>query len=174
MSASQRPGLLIANAGFVALGGAVGTLARFLLDGFIGDSAVGGVSGVPLGIFTINVVGAFLLGLLLEGLGPSERWRRTRLLLGTGALGGFTTYSSLAVGTSVLAGGPSSASIVVAAGYALATLVVGGLASWCGIVTGSRISASHDRRARPTRARLTPSQPEGVQAETEQGGAAHE
>jgi len=49
----------------------------------------------------INVVGAFLLGVLLERLrrarGEPERRRLVRLFSGTGFLGCFTTYSALAV-----------------------------------------------------------------------------
>src|SRR5690625_1607156 len=91
--ADTGPGLR--GIGLVALGGTVGTLARYLLDALIGDTA-----GLPLGIFIINITGAFLLGVLIESLalgGPDRGRRRDlRLLLGTGLLGGYTTYSLLA------------------------------------------------------------------------------
>lgn len=80
------------------LGGAVGTGLRLGLTlMFPGD-------GLALGaILAINVLGAFLLGFLLEALvrrGPDVGPRRTaRILVGTGVLGGFTTYSTLATNT---------------------------------------------------------------------------
>ena len=56
------------------------------------------MGGVPVATFGINVVGAFLLSVLLELLakhGLDIGWsRRVRLGVGTGALGGFTTYSA--------------------------------------------------------------------------------
>lgn len=116
----------------VWLGGAAGTGARYLLSG-----AVGSPAQAPVAIAVINVVGAFLLGVLLPGLarrGRDEGRRRTvRLLLGTGFLGGFTTYSTLAVDTVTMLsdGQPGHATT-----YAVATVLIGGLASYAGIRLG--------------------------------------
>ncbi|PJJ65069.1 fluoride efflux transporter FluC [Compostimonas suwonensis] len=121
--------------GLVALGGAFGTAAREALS-----LSIPAIGGVPVAIFGINIVGAFLLGVLLEALvrrGPDEGRRRgIRLLLGTGVLGGFTTYSALATDTAVLLhdGQPFAA-----IGYSLATIVIGALATALGIVVGSAI-----------------------------------
>ena len=116
--------------GLVALGGAAGTLARYLLN-----AAIGEVAGLPVGILIINVGGAFLLGCLLEwlALGGPDRGarRRWRLLLGTGVLGGFTTYSLLATDIAeLLLGGQWWLGV----GYGLGTLVLGGLAAWAGVL----------------------------------------
>lgn len=93
--------LLLRPLVLVALGGAAGTTARYLLGETISD-----VAGMPFGIFAINLTGAFLLGWLIEALaryGPDTGRRRDlRLLLGTGVIGGFTTYSALAADTAVL------------------------------------------------------------------------
>ena len=82
--------------GLVALGGALGTLARFGVERLLGTS-----EGLPVGTLTVNLVGAFVLGALIEGLAlrgsDAGRRRAARLLAGTGVLGGFTTYSALAV-----------------------------------------------------------------------------
>jgi CrcB protein len=117
----------------VAVGGLVGTASREGLS-----LAVPAVDGVPVIIMVINVVGAFALGALLESLvrrGADEGRRRTiRLLLGTGVLGGFTTYSALATATSVLlASGRTGAAIL----YALATLLLGAGATLAGIAIAS-------------------------------------
>jgi CrcB protein len=122
--------------GLVALGGAVGTAAREALS--LGVPAVG---GVPVIILAINVVGAFALGLLLDALtrrGADDGVRRDmRLLLGTGVLGGFTTYSALATGTSLLlTTGQAGAGIA----YGLATVVLGGLATFAGVAVAASVA----------------------------------
>lgn len=135
-SGAARPAHL--RGGFlalVALGGAVGTGLRELLS--LAWPSVSG--GFPLAIFVINIVGAFVLGALLEFLarrGPDHGHRRAlRLLFGTGMLGGFTTYSSFATGAALLIG----TSLDIAFGYAAATLVAGFIASAFGIAVGSRL-----------------------------------
>jgi CrcB protein len=98
---------------------------------------------VPLATLGINVVGAFLLGVLLELVarhGPYDaRSRRIRLGLGTGGLGGFTTYSALATETVTL----GAVHPGLASAYALGTLIIGAAASAAGI---SLARALHRRR----------------------------
>jgi CrcB protein len=139
---SGRPRPIHLNWRYLAMvfvGGAVGTAAR---EGLV--LVIPNLGSIPLAIFVINIVGAFLLGLLLEGLarrGPDEGRRRSlRLLLGTGVLGGFTTYSTLATGTTLLAVDGSSG---LAIAYSLATIVIGAVASWVGIAAAASI---HRRR----------------------------
>ena len=125
-----RPSMLVV----VAAGGTAGTAAREALSLLI--PAVG---GLPLAILLINLVGAFVLGLLLEALlrsGPDTGRRRlTRLALGTGFCGGFTTYSTLAVGAAELL---RSGATGLALGYAVGSVLLGALASWAGVLLGSR------------------------------------
>lgn len=127
----------------VFVGGAIGTGLREAVSLAI---PVGG--GVPVAIFCINVSGAFALGLLLETLlrrGPDEGVRRgIRLFVGTGVLGGFTTYSALANDTELLFRDGQG---WIGAGYAVATVIVGGLASLLGIWVGGVIGRSRDVRA---------------------------
>lgn len=115
-------------------GGAVGTAARVALSLLIPS-----VGGLPVAILVINVVGSFLLGVLLEALtrrGPDVGRRRTaRLLLGTGFCGGFTTYSTLAVGTAELLGAGATG---LGVAYAVGSVLLGALAAWAGILVGSR------------------------------------
>jgi fluoride exporter len=124
----------------VAAGGAVGTAAREAVTLLAPPLA-----GIPVAVLAVNLAGAFLLGLLLEALvrrGPDHGRRRAlRLLLGTGVLGGFTTYSALATDA---AGLLADGRVGVGAGYALVTVLVGAAATWLGVVVAGR---SH--RSRP-------------------------
>lgn len=124
-----RPEYLV----LVFAGGAAGTAAREALS-----LAFPAVNGVPYTILAINLLGAFLLGLLLEGLarrGPDHGHRRTlRLVLGTGLMGGFTTYSALATASAQLIGdGRATAGVA----YGLATVVIGAAATVAGIAAGA-------------------------------------
>lgn len=119
----------------VWLGGTLGTGSRFLVG-----AAVPRVADVPVATVGINVLGAFLLGLLLTQLARSapDLGRRpwARLLLGTGFLGGFTTYSALAVDAAVLG---QAGRVGMAAAYAIGTLVLGAAASFAGMVLAGRV-----------------------------------
>jgi len=135
-----RPSYLI----LVLVGGAIGTAGREALALTFPTPA----GGVPWVIFGVNIVGAFLLGLLLDTLarrGTDRRRRRAlRLLLGTGVLGGFTTYSALATDTADLIGhGAPSRGLA----YGLATVLVGGVATVAGIATASAAHRSRTRGA---------------------------
>lgn len=113
--------------GLVAIGGTAGTGTRQIIA-----TSVPPVAGVPLVIVLINILGAFLLGALLEQLSSRDdrgRYRAVRLGAGSGFLGGFTTYSALATDTVLLAGTPA-----VAAAYAVGTLVLGAAATWAGML----------------------------------------
>ncbi|HET9871792.1 MAG TPA: CrcB family protein [Propionibacteriaceae bacterium] len=116
------------NIALVVGGGVVGTGLRYLIT-----LAPPRWAGVPIGTLGINVVGAFLLGALLELLADRSLdagWsRRIRLAVGTGCLGGFTTYSALAADTVTLAVGHPFRAV----GYASATVVLGAVASVLGI-----------------------------------------
>jgi CrcB protein len=123
----------------VFVGGALGTAGREGL-GLVIPSA----DGVPWAVLTANLVGAFLLGVLLESLvrrGADHGVRRTlRLLLGTGFMGGFTTYSALATDTASLFGAGHG---WLATAYGLGTVVVGALATTAGILLAA---AAHRAR----------------------------
>lgn len=76
----------------ILLGGATGSLARFLIGSAIMNRAGG---RFPYGTVFINLTGSFLIGftmtLLTERLKPHPNWR---FLLVVGFLGGYTTFSS--------------------------------------------------------------------------------
>ena len=127
----------------VVAGGACGAASREGLS-----LAIPTVDSVPIVIPIVNVIGAFLLGLLYEALTRptiDDLVRvRVKLLLGTGFCGAFTTYSSLATDTAVLR---SDGRAGQAAVYAVSTLLVGGLATWLGLVCGARIATQRTEQA---------------------------
>lgn len=79
----------------VALGGALGAMARYGVN--LGAVKVLG-HGFPYGTLIVNVVGSFLMGLLISIMAHS--WQApdsARLLLVTGFLGAFTTFSTFSL-----------------------------------------------------------------------------
>jgi CrcB protein len=72
---------------WICLGGAAGTGARYLLSGWLLRAAG---PGFPWGTLAVNVIGSFLLGVLLQLSLATD----LRLALTIGVMGGFTTYSS--------------------------------------------------------------------------------
>ncbi|WP_233267021.1 fluoride efflux transporter FluC [Tomitella fengzijianii] len=129
-------------AALVAVGGVVGTLARHGLGLLFPDDP----GQWPVTTFAVNIAGAFLLGMLLEALtrfgrgapGGSGTGRSTlvRLGVGTGMLGAFTTYSTLALDTDLLLHRGAAGAAV---SYALATVLVGAVTCALGIAVGARL-----------------------------------
>lgn len=112
----------------VFLGGGVGSLSRYLLSKYVNGAAS---TLFPLGTFAVNALGCFAIGFLFtafeERLAPPE----LRLLLVTGFLGGFTTFSSFGLETVNLAkGGETFLSLVNVAASVVAglALVIAGMA----------------------------------------------
>ena len=81
----------------VAFGGAIGSVARFLV-GFGATKAFG--LGFPWGTLIVNVAGGFAMGALAGWLAlkAGEAWTQpVRLFVATGVLGGFTTFSAFSL-----------------------------------------------------------------------------
>jgi len=86
-----NPSIILA----VAAGGAVGAVARFLTMSAVGHWAG---HGYPWGTFTVNVVGSFVLGALIEV--SALHWSPSapmRAFLVVGLLGAFTTFSTFSL-----------------------------------------------------------------------------
>jgi fluoride exporter len=130
------PGPLSARLiGIVGLGGAAGTAVRYGLERWLPAGL-----GLPRATLIANLVGALVLGILLETLtrgGPDVGGRRRlRLLLGTGFCGGLTTYSTLAVETDLLIRAHRDG---LAAGYAVGSVLAGIALAGLGIALAARI-----------------------------------
>jgi CrcB protein len=111
---------------WVALGAAVGAPVRYLVDRWLN---VG--TAFPWGTFAVNVTGSFVLALLL-GLHVSDAVSQ---VLGLGFCGALTTYSTF--GFEVLREGRTKLGVGVT--YALASLAVGLLAAYAGLLLGQAL-----------------------------------
>jgi fluoride exporter len=118
--------------GLVMAGGALGTLARAALVQPWTDAGALAVTAVTL---IINLLGAFALGLVVGVLG--SRHPTARAFLGTGVLGGFTTYSAFAVQTATV----GAAAVWVPFALAAVSVVAGVLLAGLGVQAG-RAAAS--------------------------------
>ena len=111
---------------WVGLGGAVGSIARY----HVGRLVAARAPAFPWGTLIVNVVGSFLMGVLLALALRGRVSEPVRLALGAGVLGGFTTYSSFNGETLALAqdGAYGKAGLYVAA--TLVGALVAGLIGW--------------------------------------------
>jgi CrcB protein len=120
----------------VAAGGALGSVARYGLGGVIQSRVA---SGFPFGTLAVNVAGCFAIGVLMHAGVAHERSTPLRLLLVTGVLGGFTTYSAFNHETLELA---REGQLARAFAYAAATLLVGLAAGLVGNALGRSFAAA--------------------------------
>ena len=119
----------------IGLGGALGSVARYLVSGWV--QAISRNASFPLGTLTVNVAGCFVIGFLAQlaearGVFTSE----ARALIFIGILGGFTTFSSFGNETFNLAHSGEIMSALVNVG---ANVILGLLAVWVGHITAALI-----------------------------------
>jgi CrcB protein len=98
----------------IALGGAIGSVLRYLLVAAV---------GAPWGTALVNLLGSFAIGVLFVLLDTRTGWQ---LFLMTGLLGGFTTFSAFSLDTLKLieAGQPLQAALYVLGSVALSLIAV--------------------------------------------------
>lgn len=112
----------------VGLGGFAGAIARYLLGGWILHHTM--AARFPWSTFAVNVLGCLLIG-VLSGL--AERFAMinpaARLLLFTGLLGGFTTFSAFGLETVFLL---RRGEVLVATAYMAGSVIIGIGALWLG------------------------------------------
>lgn len=111
----------------VALGGAIGSVARF----GVGVAAARWFGlAFPWGTLAVNVIGGLVMGLMAARIAPDDE--NLHLLIGTGLLGGFTTFSAFSLETvRLMEHQPGLAALYAAASVALS---IG--ACWLGLILG--------------------------------------
>ena len=116
-----------------ALGGALGALARWA----VAEALPSSPGGWPWATLVVNLTGCLLLGVLFAVLAarvPEPSW--VRPFVGTGVLGGYTTYSTFAVEIVDLT---RTGAVVTAGGYLVLSVVGGVLAVALGVVAVRRL-----------------------------------
>jgi CrcB protein len=113
----------------VGILGGVGSTLRFVLDGAVQTRVR---SGFPFGTLAVNLSGAFLLGVFVGLVLRDDAFR----LLGTGLIGGYTTFSTWALESHRLGeDGELSAGAINFAG----SVALGVLAAWLGRALGGAL-----------------------------------
>lgn len=117
----------------VASGGAAGAVARYGANLLCAE-----IFGhrFPWGTFAVNVLGCFLLGVLVQTATLSTVSDATKLAVGTGFLGAFTTFSTFSVETILV----WNRSPVIALANVVASVLVGLIAAIAGIYLSTRLS----------------------------------
>lgn len=114
----------------LALAGGVGAALRFAVDGAVNRRVH---TGAPAGTWVVNVLGSFLLGALTGWATARGGAGDALAVLGTGLLGGFTTFSTASVeSVRLLRAGRQGAAAVHALGMLVAGCTAAALGIWLG------------------------------------------
>jgi fluoride exporter len=105
----------------VGFAGASGAVVRYLLGRFIAERVS---LQLPLGTFVINITGAFLIGFIFALTSKKIMQPQIQLVLATGFLGGYTTFSTMSwEGMQLARGGSTRASSLYLGGSMLCGLI---------------------------------------------------
>ncbi|GLB65209.1 hypothetical protein NCCP2495_30890 [Dietzia sp. NCCP-2495] len=121
--------------GLAAVGGGLGAAGRYAVDEWV---SARWRRDYPLGTLIVNVTGSFLLGVLVgllveDASGSAAGSAGVMALLGTGVLGGYTTFSTASLGTVKLAlDGRRGPALLYGLGTLLASVAAAGLGLWLG------------------------------------------
>ena len=77
---------------YIAFGGAIGSLTRYLIGVFLQNTK----SGFPLSTFLVNVIGSFAIGIIFYILKDTNNENLKAFII-IGFLGGFTTFSAFSI-----------------------------------------------------------------------------
>lgn len=114
----------------VAAGGAIGSMGRYV-TGVLMGRLLG--SDFPWGTLTVNVVGSFLMGVLIEWAAlRGVLTQEARAFIFVGCLGGLTTFSSFSLDVATLV---ERQTVLLAGGYMIATICLGVAALFIGLYT---------------------------------------
>jgi CrcB protein len=122
----------------IALGGALGAIARFAMAGVIDRSLE---DPFPLGTVLVNILGCFVIGFFAALTGPGARFAApidARHFFMVGVCGGFTTFSSFSLQTMVLS---RTGEIFRAGANVVVSVIVCLVAVWIGSWLGEMLGA---------------------------------
>jgi CrcB protein len=114
------------NIFLVALGGALGTCSRFLVNELCSKFWK---TTFPAATFIINIIGCFFMGFIIGLAYRSGLSNGLKLLLVTGFCGGFTTFSAFGQESLTLL---QNNQFLIAALYTSLSVGIGIMAVWCG------------------------------------------
>lgn len=118
----------------VGVGGFLGAIARFWLDGFVSERLG---TGFPYGTFVINCTGSFLIGLVVTLFAERAHWNPNwRYLIAIGFIGAYTTFSTFEYETLRTI---QSSEFLIGGLYVGLSVVVGFVAVWLGVVAGGLV-----------------------------------
>ncbi|MGC1417577.1 MAG: fluoride efflux transporter CrcB [Candidatus Acidiferrum sp.] len=115
----------------VGIGGFLGAVARFWLGGYISEKMG---TRFPYGTFVINCTGCFLIGFIITLMAERTHWSPNwRYLIPIGFIGAYTTFSTFEYETFRAI---QDGEVLIAFLNVAASLAVGFLAVWLGVIVG--------------------------------------
>ena len=112
----------------IGAGSFIGGVLRYLLSQIINAKSI---SAFPYGTFTVNVIGCFVIGVVISLADRHSISNEWKLFLATGICGGFTTFSAFSMETfSLLRSGQTTIALL----YITSSLLLGVVATWAGYV----------------------------------------
>ena len=124
----------------IALGGAAGSLLRYLIGGAVQRTSA---SGFPIGTMFVNISGCFLIGILVRQFLNMQTSPELRALLIVGFCGGFTTFSTFSGETLALIEGGEYGR---AAGYVVLSVGLCLVATFAGLSAMRLIGGTYSAR----------------------------
>ena len=111
----------------VFIGGGLGSTLRYIIGKYLNSHE----SGIPWGTFTANILGSFLIGIILGLAAKNDTLSQSQtLLLATGFCGGFTTFSTFAYENHIFL---KSGDFLSFALYTIASFIIGFLMVFFGV-----------------------------------------
>ncbi len=111
----------------VFIGGGFGSVLRYIIGNYLNSTN----SGIPYGTFTANILGSFLIGIILGLAAKNEALSQSQtLLLATGFCGGFTTFSTFMYENHLIL---KSGDFMTFALYSIGSFIIGFLAVFLGL-----------------------------------------